>query len=318
MEHPLAGFVVQALDRRLFLRRAEAAAEAVPAAHRPEIRAHHDAGDTRVDAALGEQGVPALVLARAAIPCYLRAAVTACGAEPPPAGAPVDALWELYDAAVSRGAAPAVPEALVAARHQTTSEQTLDAEVEARGDACVDEAIALAGFLAEAAELRTPGQVRFQRRLRQALLAVAGVALVVNLVNHHPSLPNLALKASVVSSSRRMGAGPPEELTNGTAEPGPAFATRDEPDPWVTVDLANPVRVAEVTFFAPPEHLEDTIPLRVETSLDGSAWEPAGTQTAPLAPSAPTVLKFPARSARFVRVHGRPGGAVYLNEVEVR
>ncbi len=319
---PLPGSDPHTLDCWLLLRAAETAAEALPEARRASAVALHAAGATRVDAALGQRGVPALVLARAAVTCFLEAAVTALGAEAPQDGgqlaAPLGALWEQYEALAADGRVPPVPASLAAVRAHTVAGQTPDDEIAAHGDGRVDECLALARFLEGAVELRTPGRIRAERKLRIAAAVGLVVFLVAELIIHRPRSRSLALHAPVTASSRRPGLGPPEDLTNGKVETNAAFGTKDEPDPWITVDLGAVSRISEVTLVNGDDHEDDSLPLRVETSADGKAWEAAASATSHFTQAAPAELRFAKRGARFVRVHGRPGGALYLSEVEVR
>jgi hypothetical protein len=306
------------LDRWVLLHGAEAQAEALPPGRRAGLVALHEAARTRVDAALGEYGVSALLLARAALPLALEAAVTARSSDPPASGTALATLWEQYDALVSTQLAPAVPASLTPARDHSLSSQTVDAEIAEHGDARIDETLALVAFLLESVELRTPRAIRMQRALRRAAGVLVAAGLLAELIIHRPKGANLALHGSVISSSRRPNSGPPQDLTNAKVEPAAAFATKDEPDPWVTLDLTAPARVSEVTLFNGDDHKDDSLPIRVETSADGATWDPAATQSTPFTQAAPAVLSFTARSARFVRVHGKPNGALFLSEVEVR
>jgi len=315
---PLVGVVQQALDPWLMLRSAEAAAEAMPAGRRATVMGLRADGDRRFDAALGERGVPALILARTCVPYYLEAAVTARGSEASPEHANVAQLWGSYDEIVRAGLLPEVPVRLAPARRRAIEERAAEAEVAVHGEACIDEALELASFLAGAIEMRTPRAVRLERTLRKAVVVTVALFALGEGVMLLPKSASLALHASVVSSSRRPDSGPPQDLTNGKIEAGTAFATKDEADPWVTIDLGPPARVSEVTLVNSEDHLADSLPLRVETSSDGTTWDAAGEQTKPFSPAEPGVLTFTARSARFVRIHGHHGGAIYLNEVEVR
>jgi len=314
----LPAFARHALDRWVLLHGAEAAAEALPGGRRAAVLSLHEAARTRIDGALGEHGVSALLLVRAAIPIYLEAVVVARSSEAPAAGSSVGDLWARYDDLVGAGLVPAVPESLSGAREHSVAGGPLDAEIAEHGEARIDEAIALAEFLADRVEVRTPRAVRVQRRLRKAALAVVVVALVAEIFVHRPKAASLALHANVVSSSRRVGSGPPLDLTNGKVEPTFAFATKDEPDPWIMIDITPSARISEVMLWNSDDHLDDSLPLQVETSSDGAAWEPAGLVAVHFTPLEPALLKFTTRSARFVRIHRKTGGAIYLTEVEVR
>jgi hypothetical protein len=305
------------LDRWVLLRTAEARAELVPTDRRRRVVELHKAARARVDAALGEHGVAALVLVRAAVPLLLEALLVAHAAEAPPVGLPLGELWTRFDDAVAASRVRALPETLGAAREHSSS-TSLDVEIAAHGEGRIDEALSLAAFLSDATEIRSPRAIRVQRVVRAASLIAFGLFLVVELAAHRPKSKSLAIHASVIASSRRPNYGPPQDLVNGTIEPSVAFATKDEADPWITIDLGSAARVSEVTLVNSIDHQDDALPIRIETSADGAAWDPAGLATAHFTPEAPAVVSFTKRSARFVRLHARPGGAFYLNEVEVR
>lgn len=312
------GLTLRTLDRWVLLRSAEARAEALPDTRRARVATLRKAGDVRRDGALGGRGVAALILARAAVSLYLEALVTARSEAPLPDGRNTGALWAVYDALVERGDVRALPASLEGVRIETSTSTSPDDDVARRGDATVDDNLELCAFLARHLDVRTPGRIRVARRLRQAGLALVALFLLGKAAAHLPKSANVAVHAPVVASSRRPGCGPPLDLTNGKIEPAAAFCTKDEPDPWVMLDFVNPRRVREVTLVNSPEHEDDSLPLRVETSVDGATWMPGAAQTAHFNAASPAVVSFSTRDARFVRIHGRGGGAIYLTEVEVR
>jgi hypothetical protein len=305
------------LDRWVLLRTAEARAALVPTDRRARVVELHEAARARIDAALGEHGVAALVLVRAAIPLLLEALLVAHAVDAPSPGLSASELWGRFDEAVEAARVRALPPALKDAREHSLS-ASLDLEIAAHGEPRIEEALSLAAFLSDATEIRSPRAIRVQRGIRAALLIGAALLLMAELVAHRPKSRNLALHASVIASSRRPNYGPTQDLVNGTIEPSVAFATKDEADPWVTIDLGSAARVSEVTLVNSIDHQDDALPIRIETSADGAAWDAAGLATAHFTPDAPAVVSFTKRSARFVRLHARPGGAFYLNEVEVR
>ncbi len=312
------GPTLQALDRWVLLRRAEALAEALPDSRRARVAALRKAGDRRRAAALGEHGIPALILARAAIPLYLEAAVTARGDELPPRDPSLATLWQLYDGIAERALLPWLPLSLETARAVTIAGATPEEDLAAHGEAGIDAALELGAFLAGRLDARTPGRIRLERRVRQTFLIIGALFLLGRAATHLVRSRNVALHAAVVASSRRPECGPPSDLTNGKVEEAVAFCTKDEPDPWVQIDLGAPHRLSQVTLLNSPDHLDDSLPLRVETSADGGNWATGAMATMHFTPTEPAVVAFSAREARFVRLHGRGGGAIYLTEVEAR
>jgi F5/8 type C domain len=305
------------LERYVLLRQVEKAAAARPRDFRALARVRKRAGRERLEAALGARGAVGLVLARAAVTLFLEAAVALrTGATPEDERTPVG-LWSLYDDLVAKGDARPLPLSLVPAREACRDDASPDDQIALHGDGLVDLVLALATFLEDEADLRTPLHVRLERFVRIAVVLL-GVALFVDLAAHVLAKPNVALHAPVVTSSRRPGAGGPEALTNGDVEHASVFATKDDADPWVRVDLPAVSRVASVTVFDGDDHQDDSLPLRIETSVDGAAWEAGGNWAAHFTPASPAKVTFAARDARFIRVHGHPGGALYLSEVEVR
>jgi hypothetical protein len=307
-----------ALDRWLFLSAREAAAAAIPVDRRARVRALHAAGRKRYDDALGTIGGTALVLARASVACFLEAVVVARSASEPREGESVEALWALHSTMVDRGQLAPLPARYADARMQSTSRALADLEVASLGDARIDEALALADHLASSVEAHSPAWVRGERAARFGLLLLFAAFLGKEAAPHRPRSPSFCLHATVAASSRRPENGPPESLTNGTVEPTLAFATREEADPSVTVDLVIPRTVSAVWLWTSDDHPDDSLPLRVETSADGDTWQAGATSKDRFSSSDPAVLSFARRPTRYVRVHGRPGGALYLNEVEVR
>jgi hypothetical protein len=305
-------------DRCISLQKAEAAAVALPETRRARVTSLAAAGRARCDAALGQSRVAALVLSRAAIPLYLEAAITAHGDEPPPDDVSVGELWSLYDDLAAGGSLPTLPSGLVPVREQSVARKSMDSEIAALGEEPIEATLALASFLADTIEVRSPGRVRAERRIRYVGLVLSGVFMLAEVIAHRPKGANVALNSVVVASSRRPGSGPPQDLINGKLEEGIAFSTRDEADPWLMLDLVSPRRIHEVTLVNGTEYADDSLPLRVETSVDGTTWQEGAVRMTTFTRAEPAIVSFGKRSARFVRIHGKPGGAVYLSEVEVR
>lgn len=314
----IVGPLHRTLDAWFCVRRAEIAAEALPPTRRPRVSALRKVADARFAAAVERRGADALILARASLAAILAAVLSAEADLDGVEGASLSAMWKLFDGLVASGLRSPLPAALAPAREASAAGQSSEDEVLQHGERRIVDCLDLVRFLAASVETRPIWRLRLRRRLVQVTLGSIGLALALEGLTLLADGPNLAVRATVVSSSRRAGSGPPSDLANGKVEPTFAFATKDEPDPFVTLDLTTIAEVAEVTLINSDDHQDDSLPFRVETSVDALTWEPAAIWATHFSPAAPAVLAFHRRSARFVKIHGKTGGALYLTEVEVR
>jgi hypothetical protein len=322
-----ASSIARGADSLLLLRGAERRAAALPEDRRARARELCRTADgLRLAASqLAQDGRPvaAAVLFREAAALLVGAISVVASAgggewEPPPAAE----AFERYDRLVVAGDAPALPPAQAGARALLEQADVLGLE-RAFENAPVD---ALAGpadlvaFLRAQVEIRTPPAIRAQRRARIGALVILAVLGLVVLVRHIRAPGNLARGKPVTASSVRASSGPPSSVVNGSVESNVyAFATNDDPDPWLTVDLLQPHPLRSVLVYNRGDGgFDKMLPFSLEISADGHVWRSVGRQTTPFSQSEPATFSLAGDVARYVRVHGTPGHAVCLNEIEVR
>jgi hypothetical protein len=170
----------------------------------------------------------------------------------------------------------------------------------------------------EKIEIRSLRRLRVERQLRLGVLAVLVLVLLFQLGKWILAPKNLARHATVSASSQRPGFPLASTLVNGSIESGSGFATNDEADPWVVIDLGAPHPVSTIKIYNRGDaYFDGSLPIRVERSEDGVEYLPVGTHTKSFSQSSPATLTVGRAATRYVRVHGRPGGNLCVTEIEI-
>ena len=302
------------------LGRAEARVRKYEPMQRERVAAHRAAGDVRARAARrSSDPVSSAVLYREALLAYARADVAAApGADRLPA-----------DPALAAGALagrlPPVPPATVrpspddeARVHRAVSSSDplyFDALPQyelARVLAAFDRVTRVARQRIEARSLLNLRVTRLGRIAGCVFLTLVAAVHVARARFH----PDLALGRPVAGSS--LSSGKPEALVDGDIGTSYAVATSKQSNAWLSVDLGSPRPVRSVVVRNRVDGwFDDSLPLVLETSRDGSRWDIVAQRDTTFSAAPPWVATLDRRPVRFVRVRSLSVTSLALSEIEV-
>jgi hypothetical protein len=308
----------------LLLRRAEAKVRNYSPQQHARIRQLCEVASLRMDLA-DDTTDPRF--AAATIPLYCEAircltSALASSTQDPPSLAPLelsDGIQRLEEL-VKASALPVVPEGFsesisILKTPDLLAIERLELKVAVRRRALVEE---FAHWLRSQVEPRTIHRIRFARIVRITALAAGLVALSVWAISTIVAPTNLALNRPVKMSSHFPGTPDPSGATDGKIV-GPFQAhTTIEGDPWIAVDLGAIRNISKVVIHNRTDGLyQDALPLVLEFSADGTQYDAVDRRTEMFTGSNPWIFKTRGKTARHVRIHGRPSGYVVVTEIEV-
>jgi F5/8 type C domain len=290
---------------------------------RRSIRAHYDAAMRRVSAAKDLRGPDqthaAVSLYRAAGLCFTYAFLVArdervdVGALAPEAA--VQGLDRAFE--IDRVEAPAnfdSAKAIVASSDPLAFD-SLTGDLVGRK---AEELEASTRWLSTIVDPRSRRQLKLTGAVRVGAAVVGILGALVWLAMRLFSPPNLALNKAVRGSSSDWGtapAGAADGLKNGRF----GFHSREEQSPWWSVDLGRAYHVRTVKVFGRGDCCyEQSIPLALEVSDDGTTYRKIAERTEPFSESDPWVMTAPdSLVTRFIRLRTERPSVLVLSEVEV-
>jgi len=172
-------------------------------------------------------------------------------------------------------------------------------------------------WLATLVDTRSPKQVKLTRILRMTT-AVALVALLLVWVAVKVFSPkNYALDRPARSSSVAFATSP-DGANDGSKNGTFGFHSIEEEMPWWTVDMGKSIAVGEIRVFGRGDCCYDqSIPLALEASDDGTTFRKIAERTEPFSESNPWVIKPDELFTRFIRLRTQRRSFLVLSEVEV-
>jgi hypothetical protein len=180
----------------------------------------------------------------------------------------------------------------------------------------IEELDELVSYLATLTETRSTAQFRFERIVRVGAAAAALVAALVWIGIKILSPRNLALHKPVTASGESYGttpAGAVDGDKSGTFD----FHSTQSDSPWLAIDLQQPYAIDRVKVFGRGECCYDqSVPLALEVSDDGSAYRKVAGRADPFSERNPWVVNG-VGTARYVRVRSERNTVLVLSEVEV-
>ena len=221
---------------------------------------------------------------------------------------------------VQAGALPALPERYPEAMSILDTPDVLALDRLAPRKAAERRAVVetLVYWLRGQIEARSLREIWVARVVRLALAGAAVLGLIVWGLGSILTPKNIALHKPVMMSSRHAGTPSPEGATDGKVVPPFQAHTAIEPDPWITVDLGAVRRISKVKIRNRTDgHAGGALPLTLEFSDNGQDYRAVDHRTEAFTGSDPWVFTTKVVTARFVRVHGHPGGYVVVTEIEV-
>jgi F5/8 type C domain len=152
-------------------------------------------------------------------------------------------------------------------------------------------------------------------RLTTAALGVLGAVGWLGMRAFAPK--NVALDKLARASSSDWGTAPAAAV-DGEKNGRFGFHSREEKSPWWSVDLGRPRKIATVKVFGRGDCCyEQSVPLALEASDDGTAYRIVGERTDPFSESEPWVVQPEGVVARFVRLRTERPSSLVLGEVEI-
>lgn len=171
--------------------------------------------------------------------------------------------------------------------------------------------------LADLVETRTVGALRALSVLRIAVASIFALALLVGSALWIGQPVNLALHQPVLASGHDFGT-QPEDAVDGIRYGQLGFHSAKHSSPWLRVDLGRPTVINRIVAFGRSECCFDqSIPLAIEVSDDGTNFEQVVERTVPFTQYAPWATSLPSVKARYVRFHTLRESYIVLSEVEV-
>ena len=301
------------------LRRAEQAVRRYSLEQHALVRALVDAGDARARAARWTVGaLPASVLWRDALRLYLRAASVAEGHD---TSASAEELARLLPPVPSDPASPRsqrADDAQVRAALLATDDLYLDriaaAEIEQTRWALERACRSARGQV----EARSITNLRGLRWGRLTAIAVVAAAVAWGTVRGRIVPADVALGKPVHPSSRRSATPEGQDLVDGDVGTSFAIHTNTEDNPNVVIDLLGTFSVDKVVVYNRVDGwFDDSLPLVVELSLDGSHYEEVGRREQHFDADPPWTVAVTHHRARFVRLRVARRSYLALSEVEV-
>jgi hypothetical protein len=132
-----------------------------------------------------------------------------------------------------------------------------------------------------------------------------------------PAAPNLALHAGVSASSRAHGTAP-EGAVDGVRYGQLGFQSKPQNDPWLVIDLGQPVAVKRIVTYGRGDCcFEQSLPLTLEVSQDGTTYAALATRSRPFSQYEPWSVRRTNLVARFVRLRVQRRAPLVVSEVEV-
>jgi hypothetical protein len=301
------------------LRRAERTIRAYVPAQHARVHAHADAADRRLwSGRRVTHAIAAAVLLRGAVTHYLYAAAFA--RDP---GADLESL-DLAAAMPPLPPDPARPradptdDARVRAALSSRDPlyfDSLSAEDAERARWALDRAVTL---VRRRVEGRSLAYVRGARwgRLAAALLIIGYAVFAITRAVVLPK--NIALGKPVHPSSRKLTPPDGHELVDGDIGTSYGIHTNIEDSPNVVIDLQAKYWIDSVRVYNRVDGwYDDSLPLVVELSQDGTKWDEIGRREQHFDASPPWVVDGRGKPAWFVRVRVARKSYLAISEVEV-
>jgi hypothetical protein len=190
----------------------------------------------------------------------------------------------------------------------------LDADEAGR---CVEELEVTSRWLANLIDARSPAQLKWMRIFRIGVVAAGTVVLLVLLVLRLIAPKNFALNKPATASSYMFGtvaAGAVDGSKNGTY----GYHSLIEDSPWLSIDLGRPIAISRIKVFGRGDgYYDQSIPLALETSDDGTTYQQIALRSEPFSEFDPWTIQPTALVTRYLRLKTMRHSYLVIGEVEV-
>jgi hypothetical protein len=305
----------------MLLKKAERTAASYPAAEQNRLRELFRAGMRRGNAAadlLESRPVAAAILYREAIIAYVAAILAARGETVEFGPGDIKRALQKLDAIRPELSDP--PEGFERARSLCANDDplALDHLYDREAVLGAEAMAATVGWLHDTIEPRTVVEIRRSRRLRLALLVLAGIGLLAWLAVAIFSPTNIALhKRTIASSTHPNSTAPEGGFTDGSTGDPYGVHTAPEDNPWVRVDLGDVYQLKKIKIFNRTDCCFDaSLPLTLEISETETGFIELDHKTASFSQWSPWVVSPEGKRARYIQVRGQKGHFVALGELE--
>jgi hypothetical protein len=314
---------VQAEVREFFLlERVTRDTEARSVEQRRSIRAWHDGGRLRQRAAQvlrgPELGPASLALYREAAFLFAVAFLISRDASLDPGALTAKtALVELDAKLAKEGISPAPSFEATRTVLQSSDPLELDRLALEGVNEMVEQLEQATSWLAELVDPRMPRELKTTSVLR---IAGAGLLVLAGLIFLGIKLfgtKNLAASRPATSSSVALST-TPDGAVDGSKNGRSGFHSAEEDSPWWSVDLGEPFVLTRIRVFGRDDCCFDqSVPLALEVSDDGSTYRKVTERTQPFSQADPWVVTPQEVVARYLRLRTLRKSYLVLGEVEV-
>ncbi|HEV3189013.1 MAG TPA: discoidin domain-containing protein [Polyangiaceae bacterium] len=316
--------VLEGIREFFLLERAERRSSAFSTSQRETIRALVDAANRRLPIARdlrGPSGAPvALTLYRQAGLFLALALLVSKDAQVDPGAVPHAAVVEKLDAVLAAEGLAVPPElARVKAVLSSSDLLELDRLSIDEADQAAEELESATRWLARLVDPRSPREFRSVRAFRVAVGAICVLGLLAFLGNRAFAPKNLAKGKPATSSDGTMFSTAPAGAVDGEKNGTYGFHSAIEDSPWLSIDLGKNYEIRRIKVFGRGDGYNDqSIPLALEASDDGSSYRQVAVRNDPFSEADPWEIEPPPPfAARFVRLRTLRRSYLVLGEVEV-
>jgi hypothetical protein len=174
------------------------------------------------------------------------------------------------------------------------------------------------GWLSGLFDVRSPRELRTARILRLLAAALAGIALLALFLVGLLTPKNLAKGRPVSSNGGTMFGTTMAAAVDGSTSGDYEFHSTPEDSPWLAIDLGRPYDITQVKVFGRGDGTYDqSIPLALEVSDDGSTYREVAQRAEPFSTYDPWVVKPTKVVGQFVRLRTLKRACLVLDEVMV-
>lgn len=172
-------------------------------------------------------------------------------------------------------------------------------------------------WLSRLFELRSPKQLRVARIVRVAIAGASALALMVWFFVWLLAPKDLARGRPTTISGSTIGGTTGAGAVDGSTSGPFGYHSTQEESPWLSIDLGTHYALSKVKVYGRGDgYYDQSIPLALEVSDDGSSYRQIGLRTEPFSASDPWVVKPVDVTAQFIRLRTLRNSYLVLGEVE--